>query len=134
MSNTEQVKEATDEKVIEAPLKRVQITLYGDGVPLIGDGAPLIQHVEDVLRYFATVHDRFGNTVVTLNGSWGGSACHAQDRLTKENDALVSELTAVKADNTKMQVALESISGTISADYAIRRANEVLAEIGAEGY
>lgn len=51
-----------------------------------------------------------------------------------ETSELSERLEAVEKENVKMKCALESISGTISADYAIRRANEVLAEIGVEGY
>ena len=62
--------------------------------------------------------------------AWMKRGTEAEQRET-DQAARISEL---EAENRKMQNALEGISGTISADYAIRRANECLAEIGVEGY
>lgn len=58
----------------------MEIAPYDGDVPLMGPGTPEITQIDDLLRYLATVKERFGNTAVHYRVRWGASALWAQSQ------------------------------------------------------
>lgn len=75
---------------------------WGDDVALRGPDAPKNSgQAKHLIEYLLTLYKRFGNTAVTVDLQWGGTALQKQDEQKKRIAELQAELTALRATSSK---------------------------------
>lgn len=53
---------------------------YPGDQALAGEDMPPMATILDLIKYCTSVHDRFGNTCVTVSLQWGGTALNVRDK------------------------------------------------------